>query len=51
MTTQDKIEAIKDFWRETMSTEDLLEALLEAYTEMQESQIDEWYETVMATSD
>ena len=43
LTTKQQAQAIKDLWSSTMTTEDLMDALLEAYTEGKESYIDELY--------
>ena len=50
LTTKQQAQAIKDLWSSTMTTEDLMDALLEAYTEGKESYIDELYFDLIETN-
>jgi len=43
MSTNEQSQAIKDLWDKTMSKANLMDALIEAYTENKESYIDELY--------
>ena len=50
MTTDQQIKEIKELWSSTMTTDDLIESLLEAYTENKASYIDELHHDLLGSN-
>lgn len=50
LTTEQQAQAIKDLWSSTMTTADLTDALLDAYTDGEDSCIDELYFDLIETN-